>query len=59
MSLRKRIDKLIKNKAASKRKSYFLIASSKEEEEIKIEEIKRTFTGDSNSLMITVFKLYD
>ncbi len=59
MSLLTRINKLLDKQSFSKKKTYFIIAISKEEEEIKVSKIKADFNGNENLLMITVFKLYD
>jgi len=59
MSLLRRINKLLEKQSFAKKKTYFIIATSKEEEKMKVGKIKANFNGNESLLMITVFKLYD
>lgn len=59
MSLRLRVKKLVRQRRLSHKRSFFIIAQSKEQEEEDIAKIKSEFKGDDSLLIITVFKLYD
>lgn len=56
MSLRNRVNKLIEKRKISRQKNYFIIAHSKEDEEVQIEKIK--LENNIEDSIITVFKLY-
>ncbi len=59
MSLRLRVKKLIERRQLSLKKSVFIIAQSKEQEERDIKREQEAFVGDKSLLMITVFRIYE
>ena len=59
MSLRMRVKKLVENRRMASKKTYFIIAETKESEDAQVAAIKLEAQTDDANLLITVFKLYD
>lgn len=54
-----RVKKLVENRRMASKKTYFIIAESKESEDAQVAAIKLEAQTDDANLLITVFKLYD
>lgn len=59
MSLRMRVKKLEASRRLASKRTYFIVAESKESEDEQVAKIKLSANTDDSNLLITVFKLYD